>query len=163
MRYILKYYRWLCEEESKENYKEKDVGRPGIRVFWYKARRRKGGSGFNMTEKEENPLDLEELRKTGVKGAWKKFDKFTDKKPSEQMRFWVSFYKPIVMSLVSALLPSIVIGALLKYYGKFSDFEISVLIILVFISSRINNMCGLLSRLSAANTKLEKLVKMKEE
>jgi hypothetical protein len=73
-------------------------------------------------------------------------DELTDKKPSEQMHFWINFYKPIFIPII----PSIIIGALMKYTGKYSDFEVGVMIILIFISVSVNKCSRFLSQINDA-------------
>ena len=85
----------------------------------------------------------------GVKGAWKKFDKFTDMSPKSQLKFWYSFYKPITVSLFWALFPALAVAALMHWAGKYSDFEIEVITLMTFISVRVNNVYTAINNLKA--------------
>ena len=93
-------------------------------------------------------IDINKLRKMKPKEMWAEFDHFTDKKPADQLRFWFEFYKPIVSSLFWAIFPALAVALMMKYGGKYSDFEIGIVTVLVFISVRVNNVYAALMKLN---------------
>jgi hypothetical protein len=108
-----------------------------------------------MEEKKEITLDLKELRKMKAKDAFNKWKEFAEQPPTAQLRFWYSFYKPILISLFWAIFPALAVAALMKYGGKYTDFEIEIVTVLVFISVRVNNVYSVLSRMSEKNNGLK--------
>lgn len=93
-------------------------------------------------ESQETKLDINELRKLGAKDVFKKWKTFAEQPPKTQLKFWFSFYKPIVLNLFWALFPALAIATLMKYGSgstKYTDWEIAVITLMTFISVRVNN------------------------
>jgi hypothetical protein len=108
-------------------------------------------------DETENEL-LKTAKETNVKDLIKKFDSpskiikavddFSDRPPHEQLKWWwLNFYKPFVVSIAPSLLAAAFIGLLMKLTGTYTNFEVGIMIVLVFISSRINNACNILLRI----------------
>jgi len=78
----------------------------------------------------------------------KQIDSFTNLTPRQQLSWWWNnFYKPLLKNIGPSVIGALIIGSLMQLSGKYTTWEITITIFLVFISIRINSIANILSRI----------------